>query len=192
MTAFGRKLLAAQESAYDGAAAAMRSQRFRTLLLDTARWIADGEWTRTPLTAERAASPIGDFARRALHKRRSAVKKRAKSLNWDDPISRHKLRIEIKKVRYASEFFVGVVHGPRGRRDRFIDALERLQDKLGRLNDIRVGGEVARSAVNGSDAGDGAGFGAGIVVGRTSLEVAKLAKSAQRACHAFLATRPWW
>ena len=57
-----------------------------------------------------------------------------------EPQLRHKLRIQVKKLRYASKFFAGAFPGKKaGRRRRnFLVSLERLQDALGELNDITV------------------------------------------------------
>jgi CHAD domain-containing protein len=59
---------------------------------------------------------------------------------WLDSRSRHKLRIQAKKVRYASEFFAGLFPGKKAlkRREKFLSGLESVQDCLGDLNDIAV------------------------------------------------------
>jgi triphosphatase len=50
---------------------------------------------------------------------------------------RHRLRLRAKALRYASEFFSGLFVGSKRsrRRDDFIDAVTKLQDELGELND---------------------------------------------------------
>jgi CHAD domain-containing protein len=55
-----------------------------------------------------------------------------------DPERRHKMRLQAKKLRYASEFFAGVFQGKKAarRREAFVAGLEKLQDALGDLNDI--------------------------------------------------------
>jgi CHAD domain-containing protein len=57
-----------------------------------------------------------------------------------DARSRHKLRIQAKKLRYATEFFASLYASKRAlkRRHKFLSTLERLQDGLGDLNDIAV------------------------------------------------------
>jgi hypothetical protein len=54
--------------------------------------------------------------------------------------SRYELRIQAKKVRYASEFFAGIFPGKKAskRREKFLSALKSVQDCLGDLNDIAV------------------------------------------------------
>ena len=68
------------------------------------------------------------------------IRKQGKKLARLDARSRHKLRIQAKKVRYASEFFADLFPGKKAsrRRAKFLSALERLQDCLGDLNDIAV------------------------------------------------------
>ncbi|HEY5072142.1 MAG TPA: CHAD domain-containing protein [Caulobacteraceae bacterium] len=194
MAALGRILLAAQEKSYARTAAAVESPRFRALLVETASWIEAGDWATAPLTAPLAADRAGLFAPEALDKRRRAAAKRARALDWNDPIARHRYRIRIKELRYASEFFAGLVGGGRRRRyDEFTSALEDLQDGLGRLNDLWVGEKTTLQALNLAPANtDRADYAGGIVVGRAMMRAANLTKRSRRATRAFLKTKPWW
>jgi triphosphatase len=72
--------------------------------------------------------------------RRRKLRKKAKSFAELDPPRRHKLRIQAKKLRYASDFFGGLFSGKQSdkRRKKFLAALEAVQDCLGDLNDIAV------------------------------------------------------
>ncbi len=71
-----------------------------------------------------------------------------------DDRRRHKLRIAVKKVRYAAEFFESLF-GRRGGYRKCLKALERLQEVLGRLNDI----QTQRRAIAGAAQTAGAKFG---------------------------------
>jgi CHAD domain-containing protein len=195
MAAFGKSLLAAQHRAYERAAKAVRSARFRTLLVEASRWVESGEWTGDVLTFNHAEAPCRQFARQALRKRRRKVIKRAKTLRWKDPLARHKLRIQVKKMRYASEFFIDLAGGRRERGyDEFNKTTEGLQETLGRLNDIWMGQQVAQLALANAEPGgsEGADFAAGVVVGRTTAKASKLIKAGRRAGRAFADARPWW
>jgi triphosphatase len=57
-----------------------------------------------------------------------------------DTRGRHKLRIAIKKVRYACEFFESVYEGRKVERRRkvFTTTLKGIQSGLSRLNDMQV------------------------------------------------------
>ena len=67
------------------------------------------------------------FADEALERLRRKALQRARKMDWRDEERRHRLRIAVRRLRYASEFFS--VHA---------EDLARLQDLLGELNDIAV------------------------------------------------------
>jgi CHAD domain-containing protein len=58
------------------------------------------------------------------------------------------LRIQVKKMRYAAEFFSELFQNKKAmrRQKKFMPALERLQDGLGDLNDIAVDERLIASA----------------------------------------------
>jgi CHAD domain-containing protein len=75
----------------------------------------------------RSGGPMAQFADRVLKKLERKTRKQARRMDWDDASERHALRIRVKRLRYASEFF-----------GRKVGGLERLQDVLGELNDVEV------------------------------------------------------
>src|SRR5262249_31830702 len=131
-----------REEAFARACVAIESTRFRNLVLDTACWIEAGDWTRNPddLTRLLREQPIVGAAADELRQRRRKLLKAGAQLRELDPERRHKMRIQAKKLRYASEFFAGAFPGKKAgrRRQRFVAGLEKLQDALGDLNDIAV------------------------------------------------------
>ncbi|HEY2177929.1 MAG TPA: CHAD domain-containing protein [Caulobacteraceae bacterium] len=196
--AFGKALLAAQERGHERAREALASPRFRLMLLDAARWVEGcGEPAEPALIARAQGAFAADFAARALAARRKALCKRIEDLDWGDPFARHKVRIAAKKMRYASEFFLGL--GPKSRSGRyrpFVEALSEMQDKLGRLNDLSVAETMILHTLEAAlDTRDGAqriGYAAGVVMGRNLAHSDKLARSARRASRAFADTPVWW
>jgi CHAD domain-containing protein len=86
-------------------------------------------------------SPAADiFARRT-----KTITKKAKKIRELDSQQRHKLRIAVKKLRYASDFF-GHLFASRRAKQRlpsFKARLTDLQDCLGALNDIKVHQKLA-------------------------------------------------
>jgi len=132
-----------REQAYGSALAAVASQRFRTMVLDTATWIETGPWVMADEGGERA-KPIKVFAAEELARRRKKVKKRGVDLADLDPHARHQVRIEVKKLRYATEFFSSLYEGRKAskRKEAFLSALESLQEHLGELNDLAVSQEM--------------------------------------------------
>ena len=127
-----------RKAALAAAKAAVESEKFRQLLLDTALWLFDGDWRNNAdaLEASLRKQPIGPFAKQELTRRMRKIAKGARKLRTMDPRRRHKLRIAVKKVRYAREFFESLRPDGRGRKtDR---ALKDLQSALGSLNDMTV------------------------------------------------------
>lgn len=80
-----------------------------------------------------SGEPIAQFAGAVLEKLERKLRKQAGRMHWDDASERHALRIRVKRLRYASEFF-----------GRASAALERLQDALGELNDVEVARRLLR------------------------------------------------
>lgn len=116
---------------------ALTSDRYRQLVVRTALWIIAAEWSdRTAHTIEQPSRRVAAFAERTLAHRTREVVRRLSHFGEMDDARRHKLRIAVKKLRYATEFFDGVFPHHRHARRDFLRALENLQDDLGRLNDI--------------------------------------------------------
>jgi inorganic triphosphatase YgiF len=127
---------------------AVESGRFRRLLLECALWLIDGGWRNDDDDLkrglrERAAAV---FAREELARRTRKITKRARKLKRLDAMKRHKLRIAVKKVRYAHEFFASLNPGGlrRKARRKIERALKALQSALGGLNDAQVHLRVAQ------------------------------------------------
>src|SRR5262249_40373882 len=99
-----------------------------------------GDWTRSTNDFNRLLreQPIVGAAADELRRRWKKILKAGAQLDELDPQRRHKMRIQAKKLRYASEFFSGAFPGKKAMRRRkgFVAGLEKLQDTLGDLNDI--------------------------------------------------------
>jgi CHAD domain-containing protein len=89
---------------------AVASPRFRRLVLDAAAWIAIGDWTQNGDELNRLLRelPVVDAAAEELRRRSKKIRKQGSRLVELDARHRHKLRIRVKKLRYATEFFAGV------------------------------------------------------------------------------------
>ena len=133
-----RSLIEKREAAYDGVIAAMNSGRFRHLMLDLARWSALGEWRKD----QRAEQPIEPFANHRIDRLWSKISD-ARHLRRMDHGDRHRLRIRVKKLRYAVEFVAALHVHERERQKQFGKGLEQLQDQLGLLHDMVVARSMA-------------------------------------------------
>jgi inorganic triphosphatase YgiF len=189
----GRQLLQAQTRAYDHALEAVQSRRCWLALLDAAAWIETGPWSRSqdPVIAELRERPIELLARDALDHLRQVIRRRARpGLRRLDPVSRHKLRIRAKRLRYAVEFFEPLFPGRRATHRAFLARLKSLQDQLGALNDLAMSRERLLPAL--AAAPPDVAFAAGRIVGRRECGEAKLLRRADRDFQAFGDCRPFW
>jgi CHAD domain-containing protein len=196
-----RELQEKREEALSRAVAAIESARFRALVLDTAAWIETGDWTRTVngLAQALREQPISVTAVAQLKKRWKKILKNGARLDELDPQRRHRLRIQAKKLRYASEFFAGVFPGKKAarRQQDFLAGLEKLQDALGELNDIAVHENLTERIADAPDGKRRAGrtrkaFAAGRLSGREEARIASVLKDAKRAYDAFAEAKPFW
>jgi inorganic triphosphatase YgiF len=126
------EMLAMREEAYDAAIAAVSSSRFQRLMLDLVRWIEIGEWRES----KKARRPLPPFAEKRLNRLWERVTAAASNLDDLDEQQRHRLRIGIKKLRYASEFLSGLYSGRAAEMERLGKVLQALQESLGHLNDL--------------------------------------------------------
>ena len=186
--------------AMERAAQAVASARFRRLLLDTAAWIEAGDWNRRSIAAAERTRRTTPAAAGELRRRRKKIRKQGARLAALDPAQRHRLRIQAKKLRYATEFFAGAFPGKklRRRRERFVARLKDLQDALGELNDIVVHERLAKQEIGPPNGGQEhptrapKAFAAGRLSGRESARFAAVMKDAERAYGRFAKAKAFW
>ena len=102
--------------------------------------------SRTPRAQSRVnATESSCLTAGELARRTGKIIRQSKKVKALDARRRHKLRIAIKKVRYACEFFESVYQGRKieRRRKEFTAALKGIQSGLGRLNDMQVHSRLA-------------------------------------------------
>jgi triphosphatase len=131
-----------QRAGYERARAALREPRALRLPLALARWIELNGWRDDAAPSSTAqddggdaATPVCDLARDVLDRQFRKVLKRGRRFAKLDAEGRHEVRLAAKKLRYLSDFLL-----PLCAREKkaaiFAKALSRLQDGLGRYNDI--------------------------------------------------------
>lgn len=179
---------------------AVRSPRFRNLVLDAVAWIAMGDWMHRDDQGSGARVPLfaADGATAELHRLTQGIRKKSAKLVELDTRSRHKLRIKAKKLRYTCEFFAGAFPAAQAakRRKTFIAKLKDVQDALGDLHDITVHEDLAKTAIQSPNAPDArrgrAAFEAGRLAESESARFGRAMKSAERACRKFAKAKPFW
>ena len=123
-----------------------------------------------------------------MARRTKKIVKKIRELDELDEIGRHKLRIAIKKLRYASEFFESLFPGKKTkeRKEEFDKTLNEMQSALGRLNDIHVHAGLVNQVVYDKgmrkevDASE-TSFGMGLVTGREETKVQSILVDTKRA-----------
>jgi triphosphatase len=182
-----------RDVAFRKARTAVESQRYRLLLLNTLQWLETGAWPKQ--ARHRKQRPIERFAADIFARRTKAIRKKTKKIRELDSQQRHKLRIAVKKLRYASDFF-GHAFGGRTAKKRLPDfkaRLTSLQDRLGALNDIKVHQKLARAAGRpAAKTAQAQAFASGVVSGREQSEIEPLLKAADKDARKFSHIRPFW
>ena len=132
------RVMAAREKTYDLLLETLADHRARIVMLNIAHWLEQGRWTGSDGGEVDESEPARAFAASALARLRRRIKRRGKGLATVDEETRHEVRKDAKKLRYATEFFASLFDGKRAQRrqKRFVVALEGLQDHLGALNDL--------------------------------------------------------
>jgi CHAD domain-containing protein len=124
-----------RDEEYTALGAALASPRFPRLVLALGRLVAARAW-REPADmprAQRLAAPARELAAELLARRDRRVRRLGSRLDRRSDADKHRLRIQIKKLRYTAEFFRGLY--PHRKSERAIRRMARLQDVLGHLND---------------------------------------------------------
>jgi triphosphatase len=173
-----------RQSARSKAKKSIKSNDYNKSMIVLGGWLAvlgdDGDSTALQ-------QPARDCAAQILVARHARVLKRGRRLEQRSVTELHRLRIAVKQLRYATEFFAALFPG-RGMvtlRDRLVS----LQDILGRINDA-----AAVQPLLGAAAGDDREFiaAAGIVTGWCEAHAAAERRALQMAWRRFrTARRPW-
>ena len=125
--------------AHGKAHAAITDPRMESFQTALDLWIKQQAWhdDATSVGLGLMAGPARAFAAEVLEKLHREVLKRGRHFGNLAPEERHKLRIAIKRLRYAADFFLPLLAKPKRKR-RYAKTLSALQDRLGRTNDMAV------------------------------------------------------
>jgi CHAD domain-containing protein len=202
ISSLSRDLTQQRAAALARAQDAAQSERFRALTVEIARWLEAGQWRRPQddLVRDRGDVPIEISAADQLTRRFKKIRKKGKMLTRLDARRRHKLRIQAKKVRYASEFFANLFPGKKAskRRKKFLSALEDAQDCLGDLNDIAVHEDRITAIADESRrsrrrrGNPKRAFAAGLLTGREDARLDAAMENATHAHAALVRIKPFW
>jgi triphosphatase len=173
--------------AFESLLETLSKPRFMRTILKAATWVESGRWLKRRKPAIRVARelPAQTRAAREFSRRWQRIRKDARRMADLDGKARHELRIRIKKLRYGAEFLATLFPGVPARKNRkaMLDLLERLQDVLGKLNDIEVGRTLLDPPFR-KPVRKAAGY--------TKRRVRKLLPRAEKASRELVAAEPFW
>jgi triphosphatase len=195
---FARKRL----KSYRQALEAVQSARFRRFVLDTVEWVEIGPWSTSEdaLMRARRELPVEIYAAEQLSQRRKRIRRRGARIESLNPEQLHRLRIQVKKARYATEFFSGLFHGKKcAKRCKTIkSSLMQLQNSLGKLNDIvthkTLFADIIARPTKGltGEQNHHRAFAAGLIIGDQQAQVQKSLDRARKAYSRFDGAKAFW
>lgn len=100
----------------------------------------DSQSSRARPAPTEPLNQLSTFATERLRRLRNKVRRLALAASTDNPLSLHALRISIKRLRYALEFFSPLLNARATK--RILKRLTKLQDVLGQLNDLASAGAL--------------------------------------------------
>ena len=181
---------------------ALQSARFRTLIFDTAEWLEAGPWSMSEdaLMRARREMPINIRAAEQLSERRKKIRRRGARIGDLSAEQLHRLRIQVKKARYAAEFFASVYSGKKAakRCENILSSLMRLQNCLGGINDIVTRKELFADIIARPGRGLTAeqnrqrAFAAGLIIGDQQAQIRHLLEGARKAHSRFDSAKVFW
>ena len=152
------------------------------------------------LKQARRQLPIEFYAAEQLSRRFGKIKRRGRKITKLDPEKLHKFRIQVKKARYAAEFFSSIYGDKKSarRRKKVFSSLTQLQNSLGRINDIATHKALFTNIVDNPRRGLTAkqnhqrAFAAGLIIGDQQARIPALVDDACKAYARFDSAKPFW
>lgn len=175
-----------RRAAHTRAAAALAGPRASRFMLQLGLHARRKGWGG----ANELAEPATEFADRTLSKLHRKARKRGRGFAKLDAAGRHKVRIALKRLRYAGEPFLPMLGGSESR-DAYQAALSALQDDLGKANDVaqmkELLAQIAPEAMS-----PGCNRAVGAVLAHQMIEAARGDEALAHAWRKFKRRRPPW
>lgn len=191
LSALAREGTRRRNAAARKARRAIASRLYQRLVLKLAAWAAAQGWLAQSDAASRGVlmKPVTEIARELLAARYARVRRRGRRLKHRSATELHRLRIAVKKLRYAAGFFSTLFDAERTR--GMLSHLSRLQTILGTLNDGVTVEDLVRSKA-GTRAERALSGAHDIVVGWSRGRALALRRELGPAWKAFCAAEKFW
>jgi inorganic triphosphatase YgiF len=189
-----REMIYRRDIAAESAKIAIATARYRLLIFNILEWIEDGKWLKQ--SRSHGDRKIRPFAADLFQRRTKKARKKARRAGEVDAPARHKLRIAIKKLRYALYFFESLYsrNGSAKALSRYKNYLRDLQDNLGALNDIAVHQKLAikfAAGVSGPKP-ELVSFAAGMIAGCERSEIQPILAEVTRTARKLRRAKKFW
>jgi inorganic triphosphatase YgiF len=186
LSSLERRATAAVHQTRKAARSAIRAPGYTSLMLDLAEALSGTTWTaaRDGDQLRCARQPLTEFCAGVLARRDRRARRRGNGMEGTDPAALHRLRIELKKLRYACEFFAPLY--PRKSSREYLKRLTALQEILGSLNDCAVGSRLLQALTPRRAAA--AGYLRGYLAAQSEQQLEAFARAWPR----FDRARPFW
>ena len=188
IAALHRRTQAMRRIAARAARAAVAAPGYTVMMLQFAQNLVAVQTQPETAPAGRAGIKIEDFAATVLSHQHARVKKCGRHLMRLAFADLHRLRIQIKRLRYASEFFLPLAP------DRAAEALQALADLqalLGRLIDDATAWKLLDTLAAADPSADYQQA-VGYVRGWCARDGEQCRGKLEEAWHGFLECKPWW
>ena len=164
---------------------ALGSPRYTSAVLTLGQWIVERGWSAgDPVLDDPAKAHVSG----ALSHVYMQVLSRGAGFDSLNAVTRHQLRLRIKRLRYAIQF-VGPVFPGTG---PWLQALSELQDTLGAANDAAVAGDLIRGCTRPASGKRSLARARGLVAGWWAARSEHLENDARARWRAFTELEPFW
>ena len=182
----------ARDQGYTDAREAMSSPAYTVFALRLAGWVERRGWRVGAADGQISAlsRPMTDHAGHLLERLYDKAMKAGRDFHDLDAEAKHRLRIALKKLRYAGEFFRSLY--PRKDVKKFRDALTDMLDLLGKLNDLTVARTLCGRLMEGAEDSDGLASGTVVLLNWHESRGHVSGKALSRAWDDFLGADPFW
>lgn len=167
---------------------AVAAPEYTAMLLRLARALSAGQWRGETARPAAANMTLLKFATKLVSHRYARVKKRGRHISQLGFADLHRLRIQIKRLRYAIEFFMPLFEDKAAGTLR---ALVDLQELLGRLNDDATAWKLL-DALATEDSSTDYQQAVGFLRGWCARDGEQCCNRLEDACKRFDELQPWW
>ncbi len=184
----------AQQQSRQRARDAISTERYTEFLLRLSTWLSSQAWGDLSAKEQttRLLDPISQHYTKFLQKRDRSVRKLGQDIVSLSEPALHELRLAVKRLRYAIDFFEGLY--PKKQAKAYRKYLASLQDELGYLNDVAAADTLlcALADVTGKQAPKAWAYAGGVTVGWHRHAAINVRQSIAKDMAAFQRIKPFW